>query len=462
MNDTAGNNILWTAGDFRMPQGLWKRLEGIGFKVLIAEDDSTLKEKIQNLSPKLWVGKINGHSETALSQLKEIKSLFPSIAVIVLSKTANMDDAIAAIRLGAYDYLAGDISNDRLWSALEGALKYPVIPAVQQSRSSKENNGDRQMIAVNSSMIRIMDMARKIANGRSTVLISGETGVGKEIMARFIHDNCDRKDGPFIAVNCAALPESLLESELFGHEKGAFTGAISRKKGKFELASGGTLLLDEISEMDVSIQAKLLRVLQEREIDRVGGQGAIPVDTRVIATTNRNLDAETKSGNFRLDLYYRLNVVPIKLPPLRERPDDIPSLADFFLKKHCVLNNTPVKNISSDAEAFLKSRAWPGNVRELENLIERATLLVGTCDITADDLESISNSELPGRAENLEDYNLMPLREMERMMIMKALDNHKGNRTHAAGILGISVRTLRNKLHEYETGYSGEDDLSEE
>jgi len=462
MKETAGNNILWTAGDFKMPQGIWKRLEGRGFKVLIAEDNANLKEKIQNLSPKLWVGKINGDSETALSQLKEIKGLFPFLPVILVSKTAVMDDAIAAIRLGAYDYLGGDISGERLWSALEGALKYPVIPGVSQSHRAKEDEGDKQMVAVNSFMLRIMDMARRIANGRSTVLINGETGVGKEVMARFIHNNSDRKDAPFIAVNCAALPENLLESELFGHEKGAFTGAISRKKGKFELADGGTLLLDEISEMDVSIQAKLLRVLQEREIDRVGGQGAIPVDTRVIATTNRDLDAETKNGNFRLDLYYRLNVVPIKLPPLRERPDDIPPLAEFFLKKHCNLNNAPVKTISSDAEAFLKSRAWPGNVREFENLIERATLLVESDVITADDLESISNSQLPGRADSFDNYNLIPLREMERMMIMKALDNNKGNRTHAANVLGISVRTLRNKLHEYETGYSGEDGTTEE
>ena len=462
MTDTANNNILWTAGDFRMPQGIWKKLEGIGFRVLILEDNADIQEKIRNLSPRLWIGRINGDSENALSRLREVKKIFPLMPVILISKTANMDDAIAAIRCGAYDYLAGDVSGDRLWSAMEGALKYPVSPGVSQSRRSKENEGERQMIAVNPSMTRIMDMAKKIAPGRSTVLINGETGVGKEVMARFIHNNSDRKNAPFIAVNCAALPESLLESELFGHEKGAFTGAISRKKGKFELADGGTLLLDEISEMDVSIQAKLLRVLQEREIDRVGGQGAIPVDTRVIATTNRDLEEETKKGGFRLDLYYRLNVVPIKLPPLRERPDDIPPLAEYFLKKHCGLNNTGLKTISPDAEAFLKGRAWPGNVREFENLLERATLLVEQNVITAADLEAISNPEPQGRTGAYNDYNLIPLREMEKMMIMKALDNHKGNRTHAANVLGISVRTLRNKLHEYETGYPEEEDPSAE
>jgi len=462
MTDIAGNNILWTAGELRIPQGIWKKLEGIGFKVMIAEDDSDLMEKIRNLSPRLWVGSINGNSETSLSLIGEIKNLFPLMSIIIMSKKVDTDDAIAAIRNGAYDYLAADVSSDRLWSAMEGALKYPVMPGFTQSRKTKENAVRRHMIAVNPNMNRIIEMARKIAPGRSTVLINGETGVGKEVMARFIHDNSDRKDGPFIAVNCAALPESLLESELFGHEKGAFTGAISRKKGKFELADGGTLLLDEISEMDVSIQAKLLRVLQEREIDRVGGQGTISVDTRVIATTNRNLEEETKNGNFRLDLYYRLNVVPIKLPPLRERPDDIPPLAEFFLKKHCTLNNRDLKKLSSDAEAFLKGRAWPGNVRELENLIERATLLIDSDVINSRDLESISNPDAQGGTEALNDYNLIPLREMERMMIMKALDSHRGNRTHAAGALGISVRTLRNKLHEYEAGIFGEEDPSED
>jgi DNA-binding NtrC family response regulator len=459
MNNLANNNILWTAGELRLPQSLWKRLEGYGYKVLITEDGPDLIEKIQNLSPKLWVGKTNGDPESVLSQLQEIKKMYPVMPVVLMSKNPDLEDAKSAIRLGAYDYLSGDVSAERLWAALEGALKYTVLPWDMATRRMSEPAGDKPFIAVNPSMLKILNMARKVANGRSTVLISGETGAGKEVMARFIHNNSDRKDGPFIAVNCAALPESLLESELFGHEKGAFTGAIARKKGKFELASGGTLLLDEISEMAVSIQAKLLRVLQEREIDRVGGQGAIPVDTRVIATTNRDLEAEIRDGNFRLDLYYRLNVVPIKMPPLRERPDDIIPLGEFFLKKHCAFNNTHLKTISSDAGSFLKTRSWAGNVREFENLIERATLLVESDVISGDDLESISNSELPGRTESLSDYNLIPLREMERMMIMKALDNHKGNRTHAANVLGISVRTLRNKLHEYETGVSEEEDL---
>jgi two-component system response regulator FlrC len=273
------------------------------------------------------------------------------------------------------------------------------------------------------------------------------------VLARYIHENSNRNDGPFIAVNCAALPENLLESELFGHEKGSFTGAVSRKKGKFELASGGTLLLDEISEMAVSIQAKLLRVLQEREIDRVGGQYAIPVDTRVIATTNRELEEEVRQGRFRSDLFYRLNVVPLILPPLRERKDDIAPLAEFFLEKHCQLNNVSKKSLAGDAIIFLKGRQWPGNIREFENVIERCTLLIDSEKITASDLEMIfGNVEAQASGVNL-NQSVVPLREMEKQMIIKALDDHKGNRTHAAKMLGISVRTLRNKLHEYETDY---------
>ena len=274
--------------------------------------------------------------------------------------------------------------------------------------------------------------------------------MGKEVVARFIHNNSDRRNEPFIAVNCAALPENLLESELFGHEKGAFTGAITRKKGKFELANGGTLLLDEISEMAVSIQAKLLRVLQEREIDRVGGQLAIPVDVRVIATTNRDLEAETKNGNFRLDLYYRLNVVPLTLPPLRKRPDDVEPLAHLFLNQYCALNNGTLKALAPDAVEYLKNRSWPGNVREFENVMERISLLVEEDEVYARDLELLCGPEDQTQSHEWENDPVIPLKEMEKKMIFQALNSHDGNRTHAAKVLGISVRTLRNKLHEYQ------------
>ncbi len=445
----SSNNILWTASDIPIPGEIWKQLEDRGFKVLISDKDMDVYERINNLLPRLWVGQINGNSDSVFSQLKDVKSKMPLLPVILIAVHSNVEDAVNAIKLGAFDYLNGKCSTEQLWAILEAALDDYYVPCSKLPGKVKTENMKKKLIASHLSMERLLKIAKKIAPSRSTVLIRGETGVGKELMARYIHENSDRKEGPFIAVNCAALPENLLESELFGHEKGAFTGAVNKKKGKFELASGGTLLLDEISEMAVSIQAKLLRVLQEREIDRVGGQYTIPVDTRVIATTNRDLEAEVKEGNFRSDLYFRLNVVPLLLPPLRERTDDIAPLADFFLEKHCYLNNVPLKTITPDAIAYLKMQEWPGNIREFENLIERCTLLVESEKISAPDLKIVFDpADQPAEKEIFCQTNI-PLREMEKKMIMKALDDHKGNRTHAAKILGISVRTLRNKLHEY-------------
>ncbi len=453
MNDSS-NSILWTASDVAIPEEIWKRLEDRGLKVLLSDKSLNVNEKIDTISPRVWVGQINGDSESALSQLRDVKGKMPMLPVILIALNSNVDDAVNAIKLGAFEYLNAKFSPDKLWATLETALEDYYIPSSQQGIRSKQDSKKKKLIASHPSMERLLQMAKKIAPSRSTVLIRGETGVGKEVLARYIHENSNRNDGLFIAVNCAALPENLLESELFGHEKGAFTGAVNRKKGKFELASGGTLLLDEISEMAVSIQAKLLRVLQEREIDRVGGQYTIPVDTRVIATTNRELDEEVREGRFRSDLFYRLNVVPLILPPLRERKDDIAPLAEFFLEKHCQLNNVSKKSLASDAITYLKGKEWPGNIREFENLIERCTLLIDSDKITASDLEMIFGPA-PSQAQGVSlNQSAVPLREMEKKMIIKALDDHKGNRTHAAKMLGISVRTLRNKLHEYETDYT--------
>jgi DNA-binding NtrC family response regulator len=452
MNDSS-NNILWTASDVAIPEEIWKRLEDRGLKVLVSDKNLNVNEKIDNISPRVWVGQINGDSESVLSQLRDVKGKMPLLPVILIALNSNVDDAVNAIKLGAFDYLNGKFSPEKLWAILEAAIDNYYIPAANQGIKTKQEYKKKRLIANHPSMERLLQMAKKIAPSRSTVLIRGETGVGKEVLARYIHENSNRNDSPFIAVNCAALPENLLESELFGHEKGAFTGAVTRKKGKFEIASGGTLLLDEISEMAVSIQAKLLRVLQEREIDRVGGQYTIPVDTRVIATTNRELDEEVREGRFRSDLFYRLNVVPLILPPLRERKDDIAPLAEFFLEKHCHLNNVAKKSLASDAITYLKGKEWPGNIREFENLIERCTLLIDSEKITASDLEIIFGPVQESVSGVNLNQSVVPLREMEKKMIIKALDDHKGNRTHAAKILGISVRTLRNKLHEYETDY---------
>ncbi|MFP5221831.1 MAG: sigma 54-interacting transcriptional regulator [Acidobacteriota bacterium] len=321
-------------------------------------------------------------------------------------------------------------------------------------------------------VLRVLTLARQVAKSKATVLISGESGTGKEMFARFLHAHSDRAAKPFVALNCAALPEHLLESELFGHERGAFTGAIARKLGKFELASGGTILLDEISEMDLGLQAKLLRVLQEGEFDRVGGTETVKVDVRVLATTNRRLEQYVEEGKFRQDLYYRLNVIPLKLPALRERGSDILSLASFFVEKFRKAYGLGNLAFSVEARDWLLSYDWPGNVRELQNLMERAVLLAGPGPIMKShfllegeefpieeepsvSMELITSvSEAPQELETGEGLAVMPqgvvpLEVLERQMILLSLDQTSGNRTQAAQLLGISVRTLRNKLNEY-------------
>jgi len=321
-------------------------------------------------------------------------------------------------------------------------------------------------------VLRVLTLARQVAKSKATVLISGESGTGKEMFARFLHAHSDRAAKPFVALNCAALPEHLLESELFGHERGAFTGAIARKLGKFELASGGTILLDEISEMDLGLQAKLLRVLQEGEFDRVGGTETVKVDVRVLATTNRRLEQYVEEAKFRQDLYYRLNVIPLKLPALRERGNDILSLASFFVEKFRKAYGLGNLAFSVEARDWLLSYDWPGNVRELQNLMERAVLLAGPGPIMKShfllegeefpmaeepsvSMELITSvSEAPLEAETGDALAVMPqgvvpLEVLERQMILLSLDQTSGNRTQAAQLLGISVRTLRNKLNEY-------------
>jgi two-component system response regulator FlrC len=301
----------------------------------------------------------------------------------------------------------------------------------------------------------ILHLGGKVAQSKATVLIQGESGTGKELLARYIHEQSQRNRAPFVAVNCASLPETLLESELFGHEKGAFTGAIARKIGKFELAHRGTILLDEISEMNTFLQAKILRILQENEVDRIGGSHPIPIDVRVIATTNRDLAAWVERGEFREDLYYRLNVINLTLPPLRERPADIELLAHHFLGKFAAENGRPARAISERAMAWLKVQEWRGNVRELKNSLERAVLVSSQHTL---DLADFSAS--PGLAKEPDSGGMeipsLCLKDMEQKLISKALEKTQGNRTHAAKILGISIRTLRNKLNEYKRGFPAE------
>jgi two-component system response regulator FlrC len=450
MQNHSLKNILWSAERVDLPQEVWSRLEGQGYKILIQDQSQDPAAQLAKSTPRVWVREINGDFEKFVDSLPEFQAQSLDMQVILISNQPNLDEAVQAIKAGVHDYLSQTAGPERLWAAIETALNSQITSIRLPNRQSQAPGAIDTPIAVQSSMRAILELAKKVAPSRSNILITGESGTGKEVLAHYIHSHSNRRSGPFIAVNCAALPENLLESELFGHERGAFTGAITRKKGKFELAHGGTLLLDEISEMAISIQAKLLRVLQEKEIDRLGGQTTIAVDVRVLATTNRDLKEEIQKGRFRSDLFYRLNVIPLSLPPLRKRGEDIIPLACFFLERHSRVNQIKLKTLSREAEEFLRKKEWPGNVRELENLMERATLLVEGEILAAKDLEEISLPDDMDGGMKPDDDSESTLRDMEKKMIFQALQDHHGNRTHAAKILGISVRTLRNKLHEYQ------------
>ena len=413
--------------------------------------------------------------------------------VIVITDKGNAEEAERLMELGAADYWLEPLDFEKIAAVARAPQKAAQPPASSTLGGRKADYaGGPRIVGDHPAMQRVLALAKQVAPSRATVLISGESGTGKELFARTLHAWSDRAQGPFVAVNCAALPEHLLESELFGHEKGAFTGAIARKLGKFELATGGTILLDEISEMDMALQAKLLRVLQESEVDRVGGTETVRVDVRILATTNRDLEAWVKEGNFRQDLFFRLNVIPLRLPSLRERGEDVLALARFFVNLYVKDYHLPATTLAPAAVQWLSTYEFPGNVRELQNLMERAVLLAngrpvepahflldpdtwplfegeeaaptaqaapGQGEGSAAALAgSAPGAELHGpsglnglNGEGSQSYSgaVIPLHEMERIMILKGLEVTAGNRTQAADILGISVRTLRNKLNEY-------------
>lgn len=383
---------------------------------------------------------------SGLDLLRKVKTQAPQTPVILLTAYGTVQNAVEAMRDGAYDYLLKPFSSESLESVVRRAL---------DSAPRKNEKASHAIITQDPVFSRTLEMAAHAALSNATVLIEAESGTGKELLARMIHMKSPRCSNSFVAVNCAALPESLLESELFGFEKGSFTGAGASKPGKFELANHGTLLLDEIGEMAPILQAKLLRVLQEKEVDRIGGRDPVEIDVRVIATTNRDLPSLVRNGNFREDLYYRLNVVRLVIPPLRERRDDIPLLVDLFCRRYGKgLGRTAIR-VSDEALEKLARRDWPGNVRELENMIQRAvTLCDGSCINCEDMLLSESAVALPVSSPESRqaDFGLsagVTMREMERQLIRRTLQDTGGNRTRAAKCLGISLRTLRNKLNEF-------------
>ena len=358
-----------------------------------------------------------------------------AVPVVACGTGNDPDAAVRAIRAGAREFLPLPPDPD-------------LIAAILQAASSERH----ALIVHDPTMQAAVQRAEQVARSEASVLICGESGTGKEVLARHIHRRSRRCAGAFVALNCAAIPENLLESELFGHEKGAFSGAVARRAGKFEAADGGTLLLDEISEMDVRLQAKLLRALQEREIDRLGGNAPVKVNVRILATTNRDLIADVRSGRFREDLYFRLNVVTLRIPSLRERPGDIAPLAEHFARKYAEVNGLPYRPLSPDAALRLTAHAWQGNVRELENTVHRAVLLADGAAIGIDAIElgppglAPSPASVPGGIAGLVGRKM---EEVERDLIIETLGHTLGNRTHAATILGISIRALRNKLRDY-------------
>jgi DNA-binding NtrC family response regulator len=369
-----------------------------------------------------------------------------SAKVVFIASEPSVEQAVAAMKAGAFDYLVQPIEDQQLQLLVSKAFDLETDAAAVCAPCGRP----LRIVTRSRAMQALLARLRQVADSRASILIQGESGTGKELLARFIHEHSSRRQQPFVAVNCGALPESLLESELFGYEKGAFTGAASRKPGRFELAHGGTILLDEVTEMQVYLQAKLLRVLQEREVDRVGGIRPVPVDVRVLATTNRDIRDALEKGDFREDLYYRLNVIPLVVPPLRERPEDIEVLADHFIEKYNEIDGRNVKTLAGEARLALMAHLFPGNVRELENIIERAVLMCDGQTIREADLFLDASAGTGCEPVGLSD-SLMPapLKEVERKLIFHTLDRTNGNRTHAAKMLGISVRTLRNKLNEY-------------
>lgn len=418
--------ILIVDDDLQMRNALYEAVRSLGYKADLSDSGYSALERLKEKGYSLVITDMKMPGMDGIELIREIRKRAGNMPVLVITGYGTVENAVLAMKSGATDYLMKPFSFDVLKRSIESIVE--------------RTNCEKEIITENPELKKILSLADELAGSDITVLITGESGTGKELLARYIYKKSKRSKGPFVAVNCAAIPENLLESELFGYEKGAFTGATERKKGKFELANQGVLLLDEIGEMPLQLQAKLLRVLQEKVIERIGGTRPIAVDVRVMATTNRDLQKEIREGRFREDLYYRLSVFPIKLPPLRERPEDIPLLSRVFLERFSAEAGKKIKGFSEDAMNILKTRQWKGNVRELENVIQRAVFLCRSELIETDDLmfETEEISLRPGR-----------IKDMEKELILKTLEETKGNKSLAAKLLGVSVRTIRNKLAQY-------------
>lgn len=463
-------------------------------KILIVDDDENMREAMRETILRMKVAKVDtavngrdGYSKATsdiydliisdmrmpeidgITMLEMLKVTGINTPVCFVTAYGTVTGAVDALKIGAYDYILKPFSPEVIEELVKRTFELSSL-GVDTMQTEK-----RTTVYKSAYMAHVFSLAREVAKSEATVLITGESGTGKEVLARFIHENSFRSNGPFVAVNCAAIPENLLESELFGYEKGAFTGAANRKLGKFEIASTGTILLDELGEIPLHLQPKLLRVLQEKEIERLGGEKTVKIDVRILATTNRNLKDMAAAGEFREDLYYRLNVINMELPPLRDRKEDLPELVKFFADKYAQINHKPYKPVSDAAMQTLIDYSWPGNVRELEHTVERAVVLAKGEQIEAIDLflhgitveefknrkeiqyippAEVKSAQTPVSTPVQDEKSLLAsagstIADMERELILNTLDKVNGNRTRAAEMLGITVRTLRNKLNEY-------------
>ncbi len=429
-------------------------LEDWGWSCQEADDGITAVEGVRQGPFDAVLMDVRMTNMDGMEALREIHAINPAIPVVIMTAYSSIDSAVEAIKQGAHDYLTKPLDFDRLRETLEIAMGHRQQPE-DQGVLGKPFGEDGRIIGSSAVMLELWEMIVQVAPTDATVLITGESGTGKELVASALHHKSRRADGPFIKVNCAALSENLLESELFGHDKGAFTGADRRRDGRFVQAQGGTLFLDEIGETSPAMQAKLLRVLQEQELQRVGGQETITVDARIVTATNRDLEEEVRAGRFREDLFYRLNVVVLDVPPLRERQGDIPLLAEFFLHRFASRNNRTVQGITPECMDVLNRYEWPGNVRELENAIERGVILMRGEYLDVAGLP-IAIQRWAGMHPKQKTEQPSTLKEAEQLLIIKTLAETGGNRSEAARRLQITRKTLLNKLKKYELDQKGE------
>lgn len=433
---------------------LCSMLKEWGWSCVEADDGDTAIEAVNRKAYDAVLMDVRMARVSGREAFEKIHADFPHLPVIIMTAYSSVDDAVNIIKEGAYDYLTKPLDFDRLRLSLERAIDHKEVQEQRKTVKPTSQQVVSSIIGQSESMLELLDMVSYVAPTEATVLIHGESGTGKELVAEAMHKNSVRKEQPFIKVNCAALAENLLESELFGHEKGAFTGADKRREGRFVQADGGTLFLDEIGETTPAMQVKLLRVLQEQELQRVGGEETIKVDVRIIAATNRDLEQEVKGGNFREDLYYRLNVVQLTVPPLRDRHGDIPVLVNYFVEKFAEKNRRTVDSVTSECMDLLESYPWPGNVRELENAMERGVILMRGDQLTEQSLplpvQKYMESAEFSTSVKVTEQQPASLFEVEKQLILKTLEETSGNKSEAARRLGITRKTLQNKLQKYD------------